>query len=64
MVGGLDLTYLSFSLPGIPRAVHELSVYTAEPGTSNEERIKVLTSWAATAAAEAEEPSSRQNPAI
>jgi hypothetical protein len=76
VVGDLELTYQSFSLPGLPRAVHDVSVYTAEPGTTNEERIKVLTSWAATEAAEATaataatetaeaaEPGGRQNPAI
>ncbi|UZX01231.1 helix-turn-helix transcriptional regulator [Arthrobacter sp. CDRTa11] len=76
VVGDLELTYQSFSLSSLPRDMHGLSVYTAEPGTTNEERIKVLTSWAATTAveattaaeaaavAEAAEPGSRQNPAV
>ncbi|MEZ2392144.1 helix-turn-helix transcriptional regulator [bacterium RCC_150] len=52
VVGELELTYQALSLPALPRAVHELSIYTAEPGTSHEERIKLLTSWGATAAPE------------
>ncbi|WP_416404844.1 helix-turn-helix transcriptional regulator [Arthrobacter sp. LFS091] len=50
VVGYLELTYQSLALPTLPRAVNELSVYTAEPGTVHEEHIKLLTSWAATAA--------------
>ncbi|MFC9335698.1 helix-turn-helix transcriptional regulator [Arthrobacter sp. NPDC057009] len=53
VVGYLELTYQSLALPTLPRAVHELSVYTAEPGTKHEEQLKLLTSWAATTAAEA-----------
>lgn len=53
VVGYLELTYQSLELPTLPRAVHELSVYSAEPGTVHEERIKLLASWAATPAAEA-----------
>ncbi|MCU1531703.1 MAG: transcriptional regulator [Arthrobacter sp.] len=55
VVGDLELTYQSLTLPTFPRAIHELSAYTAEPGTTHEERIKLLTSWAATAVAEAAE---------
>lgn len=47
VVGYLELTYQSLTLPASPGAVNELSVYTAEPGTPHEERIKLLTSWAA-----------------
>ncbi|WOH17761.1 helix-turn-helix transcriptional regulator [Paenarthrobacter sp. GOM3] len=50
VVGYLELTYQSLALPTLPRAVNELSVYTAEPGTVHEEHIKLLTSWAATTA--------------
>ncbi|APX02913.1 helix-turn-helix transcriptional regulator [Arthrobacter sp. QXT-31] len=53
VVGYLELTYQSLALPTLPRAVHELSVYTAEPGTKHEEQLKLLTSWAATTPAEA-----------
>ncbi|MCX2732630.1 helix-turn-helix transcriptional regulator [Saccharopolyspora sp. NFXS83] len=47
-VGELDLTYRSLDLPLPNRAVHDLTVYTAEPGTTAEDRLKLLTSWAAT----------------
>ncbi|MGO4432051.1 helix-turn-helix transcriptional regulator [Paenarthrobacter sp. RAF9] len=50
VVGYLELTYQSLALPTLPRAVNELSVYTAEPGTVHEEHIKLLSSWAATTA--------------
>jgi hypothetical protein len=30
------------------RAVHDLTIYTAEPGTTSEDRLKLLTNWAAT----------------
>ena len=48
VAGYLELTYQSLALPTLPRAVHELSVYTAEPGTIHEEHLRLLTSWAAT----------------
>ncbi|MGW9557530.1 helix-turn-helix transcriptional regulator [Nocardiopsis sp. NPDC055551] len=48
-VGDLELTYRSLDLPTPPRAVHDLSLYTAEPGTPHEERLKLLASWAAPA---------------
>ncbi|WP_249161765.1 helix-turn-helix transcriptional regulator [Actinospica acidithermotolerans] len=47
-VGHLELTFQSLDLPLPGRAVHELIVYTAEPGTPSEDRLKLLTSWAAT----------------
>ncbi|WP_309126160.1 helix-turn-helix transcriptional regulator [Kocuria sp.] len=53
VVGALELTYQSLGLPTVPGAVTELSVYTAEPATVHEEHLKLLTSWAATTAAEA-----------
>jgi transcriptional regulator with XRE-family HTH domain len=46
-VGYLELAYQSLTLPNLPRAVYELSVYTAEPGTVHEEHIRLLASWAA-----------------
>lgn len=46
-VGGLELTYQSMDLPTSVRAVHDLSLYTAEPGTPHEERLKLLASWSA-----------------
>ncbi|SIO88563.1 Putative DNA-binding protein [Nocardiopsis sp. JB363] len=48
-VGDLELTYRSLDLPTPPRAVHDLSLYTAEPGSPDEERLKLLTSWIAPA---------------
>ncbi|MFC4561344.1 helix-turn-helix transcriptional regulator [Nocardiopsis mangrovi] len=46
-VGFLELTYRSMDLPTSPRAVHDLSLYTAEPATPHEERLKLLASWTA-----------------
>ncbi|MFC6067063.1 helix-turn-helix transcriptional regulator [Streptomyces ochraceiscleroticus] len=47
-VGDLELTYRALDLPVSDRAVHELTLYTAEPGTLFEDRLKLLASWAAT----------------
>ncbi|RSM91480.1 XRE family transcriptional regulator [Kibdelosporangium aridum] len=47
-VGDLELTYQSLNLPLSNRAVHDLTIYTAEPGTASEDRLKVLASWTAT----------------
>ncbi|MEV5302966.1 MmyB family transcriptional regulator [Amycolatopsis methanolica] len=47
-VGHLDLTFQSLDLPLPGRAVHDLIIYTAEPGTASEDRLKLLASWAAT----------------
>lgn len=47
-VGPLDLTFQSLDLPLSRRAVHQLVVYTAEPGTASEDRLKLLASWEAT----------------
>ncbi|MFD9320400.1 helix-turn-helix transcriptional regulator [Streptomyces sp. NPDC060053] len=49
-VGDLELTYQSLDLPVSHRAVHDLTVYSAEPGTPNEDRLKLLASWEATRA--------------
>ncbi|MFA1544603.1 helix-turn-helix transcriptional regulator [Actinomadura monticuli] len=46
-VGDLDLTYQSLDLPTSNRTAH-LTIYTAEPGSTSEDRIKLLTSLAAT----------------
>jgi len=48
-VGELELTYRSVDLPTSQRSVHDLSLYTAEPGTPHEERVKLLASWGAPA---------------
>ncbi|MER7394634.1 helix-turn-helix transcriptional regulator [Streptomyces sp. NPDC000151] len=47
-VGRLELTYQSLDLPLPNRAVHDLTFYTAEPGTTSEDRLKLLASLAAT----------------
>ncbi|MET9762230.1 helix-turn-helix transcriptional regulator [Streptomyces sp. NPDC006372] len=47
-VGLLELTYQSLDLPVSQRAVHDLSLYTAEPGSTSEERLKLLASLAST----------------
>ncbi|MEV0218903.1 helix-turn-helix transcriptional regulator [Streptomyces sp. NPDC050704] len=46
-VGRLELAYRSMDLPLSDRAVYDLTVYTAEPGTSSEDRLKLLASWTA-----------------
>jgi transcriptional regulator with XRE-family HTH domain len=47
-VGDLNLTYQSLDLPTSDRAAHHLTIYTAEPGSTSEDRLKLLTSLAAT----------------
>ncbi|MBE1577700.1 helix-turn-helix transcriptional regulator [Amycolatopsis roodepoortensis] len=47
-VGELELTYRSLDLPVSQRAVHDLTLYTAEPGSTSEDRLKLLASLAAT----------------
>ncbi|MET8981472.1 helix-turn-helix transcriptional regulator [Streptomyces sp. NPDC004539] len=49
-VGLLDLTYQPLDLPISAREAHALTIYTAEPGTSVEDRLKLLASWTATPA--------------
>jgi transcriptional regulator with XRE-family HTH domain len=46
-VGEIELTYQSVDLPTGKRVWHDLSFYTAEPGTASEERLKLLASWTA-----------------
>ncbi|WP_431914587.1 helix-turn-helix transcriptional regulator [Nonomuraea jabiensis] len=53
-VGHLELTYQSLNLPMSDRAVHDLTIYTAEPGTTSEDRLKLLASLAATRSRAAE----------
>ncbi|WP_114558677.1 helix-turn-helix domain-containing protein [Desertihabitans aurantiacus] len=47
-VGELELVYQSVDLPAGARVVHDLSLYTAEPGTASDERLRLLASLAAT----------------
>lgn len=46
-VGEIELTYQSVDLPTGKRAWHDLSFYTAEPGSQHEANLKLLASWAA-----------------
>ncbi|NED98770.1 helix-turn-helix transcriptional regulator [Phytoactinopolyspora halotolerans] len=47
-VGHLELTFQSLDLPLSGRAVHDLIIYTAEPGSASEDRLKLLAISAAT----------------
>lgn len=51
-VGELELTYQSTEIPLAQRGWHDLTFYTAEPGTAHEERLRLLASWHATGAAQ------------
>jgi transcriptional regulator with XRE-family HTH domain len=46
-IGEIELTYQSVELPTGKRAWHDLSFYTAQPGSPDEERLKLLASWTA-----------------
>lgn len=46
----LQLTYQPMELPMSAHEVHSLTVYTAGPGTPDEERLPLLAGWAATPA--------------
>ncbi|AEM85884.1 helix-turn-helix transcriptional regulator [Streptomyces violaceusniger] len=46
-VGRLEMTFRSLNLPLPQRAVHDLIIYTAEPGAPSEDRLKLLASWTA-----------------
>ncbi|WP_329260539.1 helix-turn-helix transcriptional regulator [Actinoallomurus sp. NBC_01490] len=46
-VGRLEMTFRSLNLPLPQRAVHDLIIYAAEPGTPSEDRLKLLASWTA-----------------
>ncbi|MGI5223933.1 helix-turn-helix transcriptional regulator [Actinoallomurus sp. CA-142502] len=46
-VGRVEMTFRDLSLPLPQRAVHDLIIYTAEPGTPSEDRLKLLASWTA-----------------
>lgn len=65
-VGDLELTYQSVDLPTTGRASYDLSLYTAEPGTANEERLRLLGSLTAPSPHTATEvtgaPTRRQSP--
>ncbi|MFI6039178.1 helix-turn-helix domain-containing protein [Streptomyces sp. NPDC051315] len=46
--GPLQLTYQPLDLPMSDHEAHSLTLYTAEPGTTDEDRLQLLASWAAT----------------
>ncbi|QIX51912.1 MULTISPECIES: helix-turn-helix transcriptional regulator [Rhodococcus] len=48
VVGTLDLVYHSLDLAADDDWVLDLTIYTAEPGTDSEDRLKLLASWATT----------------
>ncbi|NGP05711.1 helix-turn-helix domain-containing protein [Rhodococcus sp. 14C212] len=48
VVGPLDLVYHSLDLAADDDWVLDLTLYTAEPATDSEDRLKLLASWAAT----------------
>ncbi|MFE2067637.1 helix-turn-helix transcriptional regulator [Streptomyces sp. NPDC059467] len=47
-VGPLELTYQPLDLPISTLEVHSLTIYTAQPGTPDADRLQLLASWAAT----------------
>ncbi|PXX56526.1 helix-turn-helix protein [Nocardia tenerifensis] len=47
-VGHLELTFHDLDLPLPGRTVHNLITYTAEPGSTSEDRLKLLASWSVT----------------
>lgn len=55
-IGEMELTYQSVDLPTGKRAWHDLSFYAAEPGSSDEDRLKLLASWAAPTAGAMDAP--------
>ncbi|OMI84699.1 hypothetical protein BSZ07_36025 [Streptomyces sp. M1013] len=60
--GPLKLVYQPLDLPISPSEVHSLTIYTAEPGTPDEDRLKLLASWAATRLKEADPARDREMP--
>jgi transcriptional regulator with XRE-family HTH domain len=48
VTGTLELTYQPLDLPVSATEAHALTVYTAEPGTTDEDRLRLIASWAAT----------------
>lgn len=47
-IGEIELTYQSVDLPTGKAAWHDVSFYTAKPGTDNEEKLQLLASWSLT----------------
>ncbi|MGW5657827.1 helix-turn-helix domain-containing protein [Streptomyces humi] len=55
--GLLELTYQPLDLPLSTREAHSLTIYTARPGSPDEDRLKLLASLAATTASPQTQPS-------
>lgn len=56
-VGPLELTYQPLDLPLSTREAHSLTIYTAQPGSPDEDRLKLLASLAAATASPQTQPS-------
>ncbi|WP_436949797.1 helix-turn-helix transcriptional regulator [Streptomyces sp. SudanB52_2052] len=54
--GPLELTYQPLDLPVSAHEAHSMTIYTAEPGTVDEDRLRLLASWAATPDGQRESP--------
>jgi transcriptional regulator with XRE-family HTH domain len=59
VIGEIELNYQTFELPGEPGL--RFNVFTAEPGTQNQEALRFLASWAATAEVPATEAEQSAN---
>ncbi|MFD8869127.1 MULTISPECIES: helix-turn-helix domain-containing protein [unclassified Streptomyces] len=57
--GPLELTYQPLDLPLSSREAHSLTIYSAEPGSPDEDRLKLLASLAATPASPRTSPATR-----
>ena len=55
-VGTLELVFHSFDLATADQGKLVMTVYTAEPGTPDEDGLKLLASWAATHVTAAADP--------
>ncbi|MGW0230423.1 helix-turn-helix transcriptional regulator [Actinopolymorpha singaporensis] len=55
-VGLVEITYHSMAVSASENEVLDMTIYTAEPGSTSDDRLRLLASWAAT------HPTSTQNP--
>nr|WP_043536758.1 helix-turn-helix transcriptional regulator [Saccharomonospora cyanea] len=60
--GPLELTYQPLDLPISAQEAHSLTIYTAEPGTPDEDRLRLLASWAVTPAGHRNPPTTGTGP--
>ncbi|MGY1749053.1 MmyB family transcriptional regulator [Modestobacter sp. SYSU DS0511] len=63
-VGTLDPVHHSFTVPTEDHGELSMTTYTAEPGTSSEETLEVLASWAATSTITDDQPRSDGRSAV